>query len=100
MNSYPDNVNNQVSANAIVRIFFVVLLNIINMVVSKLILVLALYQFLCHLLTGRVTERSVRWGEAMSDWTWRMLLFMTYKTERMPFPFHMLGPDPEERPLK
>ena len=96
MNSYPDNVNNQVSANAIVRIFFVVLLNIINMVVSKLILVLALYQFLCHLLTGRVTERSVRWGEAMSDWTWRMLLFMTYKTERMPFPFHMLGPDPEE----
>ena len=27
--------------------------------------------------------------------TWRMLLFMTYKTEHMPFPFHKLGPDPD-----
>ena len=86
--------NDPIPSNAIVRIFFVVMLNVINMVVSKLILVLALYQFLCHLFTGRVTERSVRWGEAMSNWTCQMLLFMTYKTEHMPFPFHMLGPNP------
>jgi hypothetical protein len=90
------NDNNKIPSNAIVRVFFVVMLNIINMVVSKLVLMLALYQFLCHLLTGSVSERSVRWGEAMSNWTWRMLLFMTYKTEHMPFPFHLMGPEPDQ----
>lgn len=87
--------NNKIPSNAILRLFFVVAFNLINMVVSKLLLVIAFYQFLCHLLTGNVTERSVRWGEAISTWTYRMMLFMTYKTERMPFPFHLLGPDPD-----
>ncbi len=87
--------NNRIPSNAIIRLFFVVLFNIINMVVGKLILVLAFYQFLCHLFTGSVTERSVRWGEAMSNWTLRIFLFMTYKSERMPFPFHRIGSDSE-----
>jgi hypothetical protein len=87
--------NNQIPSNAILRLFFVVLLNIINMVVSKLILLVAFYEFLCHLLTGRVPAHGVRWGVAMSNWTYQMMLFMTYKTERMPFPLHRLGPDPE-----
>ena len=91
------NENSQIPSNAIIRIFFVVLFNLINWFVGKLILLLALYQFLCHLLTGRVTERSVRWGEAMSNWTWQMMLFMTYKTEHMPFPFHLLGSDPDRQ---
>lgn len=85
-----------IPSNAIVRLLFVIFFNIVNMVVSKLILVVAFYQFLCHLFTGAVTEHGVRWGVAMSDWTYRMMLFMTYKTERMPFPFHKLGPDSEQ----
>ena len=88
------NSSNQIPSNAIVRLLFVVMFNIINMIVGKLILILAFYQFICHLFTGSVSERSVRWGEAMSNWTCQMLLFMTYKTEHMPFPFHMLGPNP------
>ena len=90
------NTDNKIPTNAFVRMFFVIMFNVINMVVSKLILLVAFYQFLCHLFTGQVTKRGVRWGEAMSNWTYRMFLFMTYKTERMPFPFHMLGPDPDK----
>ncbi len=86
----------KIPSNAILRLLFVILFNIINMVVGKLILLLAFFQFLSHLLTGRVSVRTVRWGEAMSNWTWQMFLFMTYKTERMPFPFHKLGADPEQ----
>ena len=87
--------SNQIPSNAIVRLLFVVMFNIINMIVGKLILLLAFYQFICHLFTGSVSERSVRWGEAMSNWTWHIFLFMTYKTEHMPFPFHKFGPDPD-----
>ncbi len=84
-----------IPSNAILRLLFVILFNLINMVVGKLILLLAFFQFLSHLLTGRVSARTVRWGEAMSNWTWQMFLFMTYKTERMPFPFRRLGADPD-----
>ncbi len=90
------NDNNQMRPNAIVRIFFVVLFNLINWFVGKLILLLAFYQFLTHLLTGGVSDRSIRWGEAMSNWTWQLMLFMTYKTEHMPFPFHKMGPEPDK----
>lgn len=88
--------SNQIPSNAILRLLFVITFNVINMVVSKLILVIALFQFLSHLFTGRVPEWGVRWGEAMSNWTYQMLLFMTYKTEHMPFPFHKLGADPDQ----
>jgi hypothetical protein len=87
--------NDQIPSNPILRLLFVILFNLINTVVSKLLLLIAFYQFLCHLLTGRVTERGVRWGVAISNWTYQMMLFMTYKTERMPFPFHRLGSDPD-----
>lgn len=86
----------QIPSNAILRLLLVVLHNVFNMVISKLILVLAFYQFLCHLLTGHVPARTVRWNVAMSNWTYQMLLFMSYKTERMPFPFHKIGPDPAD----
>lgn len=86
----------KIPSNPLVRFFFVILLNIVNMIISKLILVLALYQFVCHLITGNVPPRLVSWGETMSKWTYKMMLFMTYKTEHMPFPFHLLGPAPDE----
>ena len=85
-----------VPSNAILRLLFVITFNIINMVVSKVILLIAFFEFLSHLFTGRVPEWGVRWGAAMSNWTYKMMLFMTYKTEHMPFPFHKLGPDPEQ----
>jgi len=44
-------------------------------------------------LTGHVSERTIRWGVAMSEWTYQMSLFTTYKTERMPFPFHFIWTD-------
>jgi len=85
----------QIPSNAILRLLFVITFNVINMVVSKVILLVAFFEFLSHLLTGRVPEWGVRWGSAMSNWTYQMMLFMTYKTEHMPFPFHKLGPDPD-----
>lgn len=87
---------NQIPSNAILRLLYVITFNIINMVVSKLILLLAFFQFLSHLFTGRIPSWEVRWGTAMSNWTYQMMLFMTYKTEHMPFPFNKFGPDPDQ----
>ena len=43
------NSSNQIPSNAIVRLLFVVMFNIINMIVGKLILILAFYQFIWNL---------------------------------------------------
>jgi hypothetical protein len=91
----PQDNTDRIPSNALLRLLFVILFNIINLVVSKLILLVAFFQFLCHLFTGRVPGFWIRWGEAMSNWTWQMMLFMTYKTEHMPFPFHKLGSESE-----
>lgn len=55
-----------------------------------------LFQFLSHLFTGRVTERATLWGQALSTWIYRMMLFMSYNTERMPFPFSHFGPQQQD----
>jgi hypothetical protein len=85
----------QIQSNAIVRLIIVVLFNLASMVVNKLILIIAFFQFLCHLLFGRVPRWSIRWGQAMSEWTYKMSLFMVYQTEKMPFPLRHFGSDPD-----
>ncbi len=83
----------QIPTNAFLRLLFMVIFFALFGAVRILAWLVVLFQFLSHLFTGRVTERGSRWGKALSDWIHQMLLFMTYNTERMPFPFHRLGSD-------
>ena len=79
--------------NAFLRLLLMIILYVLFIVVRTLILLLAAFQFFAHLFTGKPTQRGARWGAALSNWTHRMLLFMTYNSERMPFPFHAIGSD-------
>ncbi len=87
------NIDNRVPTNVFVRLFFMIIMLALFTVVRWMTWLVVLFQFLSHLLTGSVTQRGVRWGQALSDWIHQMMLFMTYKSERMPFPFHTLWPE-------
>ncbi len=87
--------NNKVPTNAFVRLIFMILLLALFTIVRWMAWLVVAFQFLSHLFTGKVTERGVRWGEALSLWIYRMMQFMTYKSEKMPFPFHTLGAEKE-----
>jgi hypothetical protein len=83
----------QIPTNAFLRLLFMLIFFALFGVVRMMTWVIVLFQFLSHLFTGRVTDVGSRWGKGLSDWTHQMLLFMTYNTERMPFPFHAIGAD-------
>jgi hypothetical protein len=79
--------DNPVGTNPFVRLIFMVLFFAFFGVARFLLWAVVLFQFLSHLFTGRVTQRGSRWGQAVSDWMYSVMLFMSYNTERMPFPF-------------
>lgn len=85
--------NAPITTHAFKRLLFMVLFFALFSVVRLLLWVVVLIQFLSHLFTGRVTERVTLWGQALSTWIYRMMLFMSYNTERMPFPFSSFGPE-------
>jgi hypothetical protein len=79
--------DNTVGTNAFVRLLFMVLFFALFGVGRFMLWAVVLVQFLSHLFTGRVTHRGSRWGQSISDWMYAVMLFMSYNTERMPFPF-------------
>ena len=82
---------NQIGTNPFKRLLFMALFFALFGAVRLLLWAVVLIQFLAHLLTGRVTAVGVRWGRGLSNWTHKMLLFMSYNTECMPFPFAAFG---------
>lgn len=85
--------DNDIPTNAFVRLFFMIMLYVLFILVRTLVILVAAFQFLSHLFTGRVTQRGMRWGEGLSGWIHRTMLFLTYRTERMPFPFQSIWSD-------
>jgi hypothetical protein len=80
-----------IKTNAFLRLLFMALFFALFGIVRLLMWALVAFQFLSHLLTGRVTQRGQAWGNALSTWIYQMMLFMSYNTERMPFPFTSFG---------
>lgn len=79
--------DNQVPMNAFRRLLFMALFFALFGVVRFALWAVVLFQFIAHLFTGRATQLGVKWGEALSAWIYEMMLFMSYSTDRMPFPF-------------
>lgn len=86
-------VNNPIPSNPFVRLLFMILFFALFGLVRFLVWAVVLFQFLTHLFTGRANQRALIWGEGLANWIHRMMLFMTYNTERMPFPFSGWGAD-------
>lgn len=80
-----------IATNPFKRVLFMALFYVLFGVVRLMLWLVVLFQFLSHLFTGRVTRRGARYGEALSTWIHQMLRFMSYNTERMPFPFTSFG---------
>ena len=85
------NANHPIHTNPFKRLLFMVVFFALFGVARLLLWAVVLIQFVSHLATGRVTQRVTHWGEALSTWIYRMMLFMSYNTERMPFPFTSFG---------
>ncbi|WNV03974.1 DUF4389 domain-containing protein [Candidatus Methylospira mobilis] len=94
-NVYPpdndDDENTVVTRNAFIRALFMAVFFALFMGARFFLWLIVLFQFLSHLFTGKPSQAGTRWGAGISAWIYAVMLFMTYNTERMPFPFSQIS---------
>lgn len=69
------------------RIFFMLIFAAIDSLVRMLLWAVILLQAASTLLTGRANINILNFGRSLSLYTYHILLFMTFNTETLPFPF-------------
>ena len=77
------------------RGIFMVLFFIAYNIAEFLILVTALFQFVSVLVTGRLNETMLRFGNNLSYFSLETFKYMTFNTNFRPFPF---SPWPDKEP--
>lgn len=69
------------------RIVFMLIYALIDSLVKLLIWLVVLLQVGSVLLTGQVNANILNFGRSLSTYHFHILLFLTFNTEQLPFPF-------------
>jgi len=69
------------------RIIFMLIYAVIGGLVRMLLWAVILLQIATALLTGKPNQNILNFGRSLSVYTYHILLFMTFNTETLPFPF-------------
>lgn len=87
---------NLLSADHWIRLVFMVLFCLVLQVVSLVIGVVVVLQFLFSLISGRDNENLRAFGASLTEFVGQTLAFLTYNSDEKPFPFAD-WPSPEEK---
>ncbi len=69
------------------RIFFMLVFSVIVGLVRILLWTIVLFQVAFALLTGSPNQNILDFGRKLSAYLYHILLFLTYNTDSLPFPF-------------
>ncbi len=69
------------------RIFFILIFAAVGGLVRMLLWAVIILQVASTLLTGKANSNILSFGRSLSIYTCQILLFLTFNTETMPFPF-------------
>lgn len=69
------------------RGLYMLLFAIFYSVAEIVIFVVVVFQFLLALFTGRTNARLVMFGKSLSTYVYQVMLYLTFNSEEMPFPF-------------
>lgn len=76
-----------VPGNFLLRLFFIVVYLLILSVIRFVLWGVLLVQMVFHLFTGRVNAGAQKTGQTISEYIYRIWLFLSYNTNERPFPF-------------
>jgi hypothetical protein len=76
-----------VPGNFLVRLLLVMVYALILFVVKFILQGVVVIQLLCHLFGGGTSLTAQKVGQAVSEYIYRVWLYMTYNTNERPFPF-------------
>ena len=74
-------------ADELIRGVFMLLFFVAARLVSVLVVFIALFQFLCALIVRKPNNNARRFGKDLSCYLAEIILFLSYNTERKPWPF-------------
>ncbi|MFI3188098.1 lipase [Crenothrix sp. D3] len=69
------------------RFFFMVVFAVIAALVRSLIWAVTVFQVVFVLLTGKANRHILNFGRSLSVYTYHIMLYLTFCTETLPFPF-------------
>ena len=69
------------------RIFFMLIFSVIGELLRLLVWAVIALQVASSLLTGKPNQNILNFGRSLSLYTYHILLFLTFSTEIIPFPF-------------
>jgi len=69
------------------RIFFMLIFSAIGSLIRLLLWAIIILQVASVLLTGKANSNTLNFGRSLSIYTYHILLFLTFNTETLPFPF-------------
>jgi hypothetical protein len=56
-------------------------------IAEAVVVLIAIFQFVCVLVNGHVHERALRFGQNVGAYIGELIRFVTFNDERVPFPF-------------
>jgi hypothetical protein len=69
------------------RLLYMLLLVILYSVAELVISAVVFFQIVVNLFTGESNERLLLFGNQLSRYVYEILLYLTYNSENLPFPF-------------
>ncbi len=69
------------------RIFFMLVFAAIGALVRMILWAVIILQVASTLLTGKANQNILSFGRSLSVYIYHIMLFLTFNTETMPFPF-------------
>lgn len=76
-----------ISPNIWTRFLYMVLFAIAYSIAEFVIVCIAIFQFFAALITGRVNEPLLRFGNNLSTYVYQIFRYQTFNSEVRPFPF-------------
>ncbi len=70
-----------------VRGLYMLLFAVAYSVAEVVLVVVIIYQFFSRLITGRESDRLLRFGQQLGTYIYQLLLFFTFNSEVRPYPF-------------
>lgn len=71
------------------RGLLMLLFAIIYSVTEVLLVAVVIFQFGARLITGKTNQRLLNLGQSLATYIYQIILFETFKTEEMPYPFEV-----------
>ena len=69
------------------RLFFMFVIALLYSVSRVVVSAVVVVQFFWVLLTGEANQKLQIFGQALSTYTYQIILYLTFNTEERPFPF-------------